>query len=78
MFIELHFVGMTRTMEVPEQIAGQVEIDWIPSTVFPLVELSDGKKSETASKLRLIFKTAGFRNEHGYLTYSLTNIDKIG
>ena len=78
MFIELNFCGMKRTMEVPEQIEGHLEIDWIPATVLPLVELSDGKKSETASKLRLIFRASGFRNEHGYLEYSLTNIDKIG
>ena len=77
MIIQLEFCGLTKTMEVPEQVAGLVEIDWIPATLLPLFEISDGVKSELVEKIRLIFTYGGIQNNQGYMIYNLTHIDKI-
>jgi len=78
MFIELEFCGMTKVMEVPEQILEHVELDWVPPLILPLIELNEGIKSETVGQVRLIFETFHNRNEHNYLVYHLTKINKIG
>jgi len=77
MIIQLEFCGLTKLMEVPEQISGLIDIDWIPGTLLPLFEMSDGKKSEIVERVRLIFKYSGSQTEQGYMIYNLTNIDKI-
>ncbi len=77
MIIQLEFCGMTREMEVPEQVSGLVDIDWIPGTLLPLFEISNGKKSEIVERVRLIFKYGGNQTEQGYMIYNLSNIDKI-
>lgn len=77
MFIQLEFCGLTKIMEVPEQIAGHLEIDWIPSTIVPIFEMSTGAKPESVIKTRLVFTYKNSQTKQGYMIYNLTHIDKI-